>query len=140
MFNGYVNIDKKYILNDDVKNAECENCFSTINNLIDVESHINYLGPCCVYLEREIESDYEQSCLMLIGNNDAYKFWLNDELIGYGFEPLYWGLQNMTVMLHLKKGKNKIVFKLIRRNAPFKFSAMLSAYEFGNGVHIDINN
>lgn len=136
MFNGYIDIEKQYIRNDDVQLADHDDVLAAYGNNIDIESNIGYRGPCCVYLEREIILDEPRQALLLIGNNDGFRVWLNGELVSKGDKPVYWTLQNNTALLNLKKGKNKLVYKVIRRNAPFQFSAMFSSMEFGNGVFV----
>lgn len=139
MFNGYVDIDNEYLKDDLTDNVKEDKNFSTLNNLIKLESEIGYKGPCCCYLEREFTAYEEEECFLLIGNNDAYKLWLNGELIAWSHEPVYWYLQNNTVAVKLKKGVNKLRVKLIRRNAPMQISLMFSKTQFGNGVHVNID-
>lgn len=139
MFNGYVDIDNEYLKDDSTDNVKEDKIFHTLNNLIKIEEQIGYKGPCCCYIEREFVAYEDEECFLLIGNNDAYKIWLNGELIAWSKESVYWYLQNNTVVVKLKKGVNKLKVKLIRRNAPMQISLMFSKKEFGNGVHVNID-
>lgn len=137
MFNGFVNINRQYI----------DESFGDLDSLpyrefwcadikIDVEKQIRYKGPCCVYLVRDFVCEEDETVLILLGNNDQYKIWLNNELVAEWNEPVYYMHQNNCIMVKLKKGKNRIVYKLVRKNAKFEFSAMCSQMEPERGVFV----
>ena len=89
-----------------------------------------------MYLVRDFVCEEDETVLILLGNNDQYKIWLNNELVAEWNEPVYYMHQNNCIMVKLKKGKNRIVYKLVRKNAKFEFSAMCSQMEPERGVFV----
>lgn len=56
MFNGFVNIDKKYLDVDKLGDEIPDEVLFSGEEIVDIESAVNYKGPCVVYLAREFIS------------------------------------------------------------------------------------
>lgn len=128
MFNGYVNIHKPYIdetFSDiDYVKGEYVN-FHT--DSLEINEKIGYKGPCCVYLIYDFicPEDYNDAAIF-IGNNDAYKVWLNNELILESTKSvMYMIYNNYKCDVYLRKGLNRIIIKVARTGKDFEFSCLI---------------
>lgn len=93
----------------------------SVNNFIGLQ------GPCVLYLERFIEMSEEKSVGIQIGHTDAYKFWVNGELLSEAFDPDWCTNENKHLLnVKLIKGTNRIIFKLSRRTEKADFSLFYS--------------
>jgi len=133
MFNGYVNIDKCYIdesfLHIDKIDGEYVNFHM---DKLDIDNKIGYTGPCCIYLVYDFISprDFDNASIV-VGNNDAYKCWLNNEMIlGNREVSMYMPYNNYSENIKLNKGLNRIVMKITRSSEKFEFSCLLK-----NNIH-----
>jgi len=128
MFNGYVNIDRPYIENEGTPDERMRHkVIYSADDRIPVESCVKYKGPCCVYVERRIFCEDERLINMFIGYTSPYKMYLNGELKSeYKGENVCWMPFNGFAALNLKKGENRLVFKLTRLNGEFEFSTMIT--------------
>lgn len=140
MFNGFVNIENEYAASDAPEGSDCK-VFYSAEDKIPVESYVQYSGPCCVYLVRDLFSKEEQTIHMLIGHSAPHKVYVNGECVAYSHDNnVCWMPLNNAVEIKLKKGKNRLVYKLVRTNGAFEFSTILSQREFGAGVLVDLEN
>ena len=141
MFNGFVNIRKPYI-DENFENLD-ELPYTILysgKHMLELEDNIGYRGPCCLYVVRDLYVENEETAYLLIGNNAPYKMWLNGDLIEYCDVHIHYMMQNRQAVLHLKKGKNRLIFKVIRTDT-FKFSTFLSKLEYGfGGVYVDVKS
>ncbi len=64
------------------------------------------------YLYREIESPADQEATLLIGSDDCHKIWLNGDLVSTNRATRAAVPEQDTVKVKLKKGTNKILFKI----------------------------
>ncbi len=139
MFNGFVSVRNEYL--DINKTDECEGIyFYSGCDILPVEKNVTYQGPCCVYLVRDVYSAEEQTVHMFCGNSAPYRVWLNGELVSFNDEYLHWMPLNNVAEVRLRKGKNRLVFKLIRKNGVFCFSTSFSKLMYGNGVLVELDN
>ena len=141
MFNGFVNVHKPYI-DESFKNLDELPCTALYSgrHMLELEENIGYRGPCCLYIVRDLYVEDEETVYLLIGNNAPYKIWFNGELIEQCDAHIHYMMQNKLAVLHLKEGKNRLIFKVIRTDT-FKFSAFLSKLEYGAGsVYVDVKS
>jgi hypothetical protein len=89
---------------------------------VDVTRLVGLQGPFCAYLARTILSPDERQVYLVIGNSDAYRLYLNDELAAEMDECTYWAPFNNAVLVSLKPGPNRLLLKLLRRGAEARFT------------------
>ncbi|MBP1992996.1 ADP-ribosylglycohydrolase family protein [Paenibacillus eucommiae] len=122
-FNNYVNIDKAYI---DESFEEVNSLEGTYANLHTDKFALNDVyalkGQACVYVIHNVYAPTERDVFAAIGHNDAYKFWLNGELKGEANEHTLWMPFNDDIPMHMKKGHNQLIFKVVRSDSNFEFS------------------
>ncbi|MEG1847738.1 MAG: ADP-ribosylglycohydrolase family protein [Lachnospiraceae bacterium] len=132
MVNNMVFIDKPYI--DETKlQAEIQREESQIINayedLIPCDDVFTYRGQGCVYLSQTIESPADREAWIVLGNNDGFRIWVNDQLVMERDEIRLWTPYNNYEIIPLKKGKNEIVLKLLKRTEHLQFSFGIRKYE-----------
>lgn len=77
------------------------------------------------------ESNRDQKYILSLGSDDTLKIWVNDKLIfsKYIHRPLNRG--DDVIELPVKKGKNKILFKVTNGYGPWGFFADIGGYSIG---------
>jgi hypothetical protein len=130
MVNNEVYLEKEYINETtfDFKN-EYPVIINAYEDLIPIEKEFSVQGQCCFYLEEEIIVEEALELWMVLGNNDGFTIWANNEKIISKDEIRYWTPYNNCELVKLKKGKNRIVIKLLRRTEQLKFSFGLRNYD-----------
>lgn len=83
-------------------------------NDVDVTSLVGLRGPYCVYLARTVLSPEDRKVGLMIGNNCAYRLYLNGSIVSEKDETTCWTPFNTKMLVHLKKGPNQILLKLVR--------------------------
>ncbi len=129
MFSGFVNINKEYIDEDfanleDIINGKTDAPCKTVNlhgDIFDLENHITYKGPACVYLVYDFDSEKDVWGNYHFGNTAPFKVWENGKLIVENDIHCSWTPYNVNVPAYVKKGRNRIIFKIMRNDA-FRFS------------------
>ncbi len=140
MFNGFADINREYVADDDPEGEEYD-VFYSAEDKIPVEEHVRYRGPCCVYLTREFIAEKETDVHLLLGYSAPYRVYVNGEKVAWHEgKNVCWMPLNNAVEIKLKKGRNKITYKLVRTSGKFEFSAILSRKNFGEGVLVDFIN
>lgn len=137
MFNGHSSIHREYLPLDRI-DKERHTVIYTARDKLPIEENVGYQGACCVYLVRDLYSKYEQDVHMFLGDTAPHRVYLEDQQVAGSDRFVRWMPLNNVVLLHLKEGRNRLVFKLIRRNGPFEFSVFFSKLEFGDGTLIDV--
>ena len=118
-----IDFDKEYVGKDGRKigwyrtNRRGENLFSNV-------PEDDVTGYAITFLESEREQDY----LLSLGSDDTIKIWVNDRLIfsKYVHRPLQ--RADDVIQLPVKKGKNKILFKITNGYGPWGFFADIGGY------------
>ena len=118
-----IDFDKEYVGKDGRKigwyrtNRRGENLFSNV-------PEDDVTGYAITFLESEREQDY----LLSLGSDDTIKIWVNDRLIfsKYVHRPLR--RADDVIQLPVKKGKNKILFKITNGYGPWGFFADIGGY------------
>ena len=123
--NNQVEFDKCYWKESDKPVCTIE----SYEDLIEVEKYVSMQGQMCVYLKTELTVEEDKDVWLLIGNTDGFKIWCNgQEILSRDEIRLYTPYNNFT-MLHLKKGKNQLMLKLLRRTEQMKFAIGFRNYD-----------
>lgn len=126
MVNNEVFLDKEYELGD----KTCTIC--AYEDLIELDEYITMQGQYACYAQTQIISEKEQTVWAIIGNNDGFSLCVNDEMVLSKDEMRLWTPYNNFCLVNLKKGKNCIRIKLLKRGDLFRFSIGFRIY---NGKH-----
>ncbi len=94
---------------------------------IDLTRLIGLRGPYCAYLARTIVSPDERPIYLVVGNNDGYRLYLNDELVAEVDEYTWWAPFNNVHPVTLRPGPNRLLVKLLKRGDDLKFTLGLRA-------------
>jgi ADP-ribosylglycohydrolase len=128
-------LDREYINESSISESILKENYLIINayeDMIPVDDVLTYCGQGCVYLLQDIISPNDREVFLLIGNNDGYKLWVNDELMHFRDEIRLWTPYNNSLLVKLKQGKNTIALKLLKRTDSLKYSIGIRGY---NGKH-----
>lgn len=110
------------ITGDAAKEGMLVNCYE---DLISVSDLVGFQGPCAVYMVRQLIAPEDKVLGLEIGHTDAYKLWINGELISERDNTDWWTAENAHIHdFQLRKGVNEIVVKLVRRGAKADFSLL----------------
>lgn len=126
-FNNAVSLDRNYrqLQDEGVAIACCE-------NMLDVEKVMHFRGQMCCYLETTVICPEERDVWLQIGNNDGFSISLNEETVLKRDEIRMYSPYNNYAKAHLKKGKNNLSIKLLRRGDKLKFAF---GFKKNNGKH-----
>ncbi len=94
---------------------------------IDLSRLVGLRGPYCAYLWRVVDSPLEREVDLVIGNNDAYRLYLNGEKVAEVDETVWWAPFNNVHRVHLKAGPNRLLLKLVKRGDELHFTFGLRA-------------
>ena len=87
---------------------------------------VSQITGCCgeyaVYLAGDLYSPDEREVHFWIGNNDAYRLWMNGKLVHETNVQQAWVPGGPGIVVTLKKGKNSLVLKLLKRSDKIDFS------------------
>jgi ADP-ribosylglycohydrolase len=83
---------------------------------LDATSLIGLQGAYCLYLARTFISPEARDAVMIVGNNDSFRAYLNDDLVAEENEVLMWSPFNNIYQVRLKKGPNRLLLKLLKRS------------------------
>jgi hypothetical protein len=112
-------------------------------DLFSVSDLIGFQGPCTVIMERRLYSPEERIVYLLMGHTDAYKLWINGELVSESNERDWWTGENKHVSgIRLRQGENRIRLQCIRRGKDAEYSIIFTEkgacmphlYDFGSYV------
>ena len=122
-FNNYVNLDREYIPEDSFEKLPEGRIFNSPEHKIPIDEWIGKAGPICVYLVQDIESPDDREAMLMVGNSDGFKIWVNQEQVYRTDRSWFWMPYNHHIPVKLKKGRNRVVMKLVRRGESISFSA-----------------
>ena len=126
MVNNEAFLDKEY------ERGEMVCTINAYEDLIDLDSYITMQGQYACYAETKIISEKEQAVWAVIGNNDGFSLFVNNEKLISKDEMRLWTPYNNFCLVKLKKGENTIGLKLLKRSELFRFSIGFRIY---NGQH-----
>lgn len=131
MVNNAVFLDRLYVDEEHFEEVFSEDFFilNAYEDVLDLDHAFTYRGQGCVYLEQTLFSPEEREAWIVIGNNDGFKIWVNGEMALERDEIRLWTPYNNYEIIKLRKGKNRIVLKLLRRTESLKFSFGIRKYE-----------
>lgn len=78
------------------------------------------------YAYAEINSDKTETCELVLGVSDGIQVWNNSVPVFCDMNKREWSDANIRIPLTLKKGSNKLLFKLIHSNGVWFLSARIS--------------
>ena len=135
MVNNAPNLRKEYIdercISESIRKEDGV-LMNAYEDTLPVDQTFTYHGQGCVYLLQELLSPEDREVWFVIGNSDGYRLWINDVLIQERDEIRLWTPYNNAGLVELKKGRNTIALKLVRRTENLTFSFALRKY---NGEH-----
>ncbi len=132
MVNNAVYLEKEYM--DEQNFAQAFSVEETCRvhgyeDLLPLDEAFPFQGQGCIYLRQKLVSDTEQDVWAVIGNNDGFKLWVNGELCLEQDEIRLWTPYNNYQTMHLKKGVNEVVIKVLKRTESMKFSIAFRKHE-----------
>ena len=132
MVNNAVYLEKEYM--DEQNFAQAFSVEETCRvhgyeDLLPLDEAFPFQGQGCIYLRQKLVSDTEQDVWAVIGNNDGFKLWVNGELCLEQDEIRLWTPYNNYQTVHLKKGVNEVVIKVLKRTESMKFSIAFRKHE-----------
>lgn len=92
-------------------------------DIVDFNQICAFDGQCAVYLKRVILCQEDQTVNLQIGHTDGFELWINGESLCRSSEVESWTPENVHLNGRtLKKGRNTVIVKLIKRSANAKFT------------------
>ncbi|MEA3345474.1 MAG: ADP-ribosylglycohydrolase family protein [Chloroflexota bacterium] len=95
---------------------------------IDPSQVIGLQGEYCIYCARTVISPAERDAYFVVGNNDGFRIYLNGEKVMECEEQTWWTPFNHATKVHLRKGENVILVKLLKRGERLDFSFGIREY------------
>lgn len=132
MVNNAAYLDKAYLDEQNFREAFTQEDTIWINayeDLLPLDEVFTFRGQGAIYLKQTLISPEDRDIWVVIGNNDGYRLWINGEIVMERDEIRLWTPYNNYEIIHLNKGANEIVLKLLRRTESLKFSFGLRRYE-----------
>lgn len=131
MVNNYADLQKEYLdegnFQEAFAGAEC--VLHGYEDLLPLNESFCFQGQGCIYLKQELYSPEDREIWFVIGNSDGFKIWINQELVMERDEIRLWTPYNNYQVVPLKKGRNTVVIKLVKRTAALEFSLGYRKYE-----------
>lgn len=132
MVNNAVYIEKEYIDEKCFESAFREHELCRVvgyEDLLPLNQVFTFKGQGCIYLRQEFISPFDQQLWLVVGNNDGFKIWINGECCMEKDEIRLWTPYNNYDIVNLRKGKNEIVIKLLKRTEEVQFSMGFRKYD-----------
>ncbi|MHB8963115.1 MAG: ADP-ribosylglycohydrolase family protein [Saccharofermentanales bacterium] len=104
------------------ESAGIERSIIAYEDLIPVDGSFGIIGEATFYLYTDLWFETETSTWIVIGNNDAYKLWINGSLIEAIDEARVWQPQCHGTIVQFHAGINRVALKLTRRTSSLDFS------------------
>lgn len=132
--NTRVDLNHEYMTTDEILGpptsgdaAKEGQIFNAYEDLFSVNDMIGFQGPCVVYAIRRLISPEQRTLGIQIGHTDAFKLWINGDLVSERDNTDWWTAENVHIKdFTLKKGLNTILVKLVRRSANANFSIVFT--------------
>lgn len=122
-------VNNEVFLERDYKKGEPTCIIESYEDLIEVDKYITMEGQFACFAETYVIADEDKNVWAIIGNNDGFSLSVNGEKVLEKDEIRLWTPQNNFCLIDLKKGKNKIELKLLRRTENLKFSIGFRNYD-----------
>ncbi len=112
----------------------CSRLMTAYEDKLPLDETFGFTGEATFYLTTDFWFPEEGERWLVIGNNDAFKLWLNGELVRENQEVRNWQPHCHGDIVRLKQGRNRISLKLTKRSKTLEFSLGIRRYE-GNHYH-----
>ena len=114
-------LDESHLLSD-TESFDVTRIINAVDDIIDVDSCFGLSGEAVFYAATDIVFDEAATKWIVCGNSDAYKLWVNGELIQNFDEYRNWQPQTHGHLVQFRKGANRVVIKLVRRAQTMRFT------------------
>ena len=118
--------DKEYLDEErmlkDAESFKVTRVINSVDDIIDIDNSFGIKGEAVFYAATDIVFDEDITKWVVCGNSDAYKLWINGELIQNFDEFRNWQPQTHGSLVQFKKGTNRVVVKLVRRAETLRFT------------------
>ena len=91
-------------------------------DFVDPTDLVGLSGPWTCYLDAEFTSPVAREAFFWIGSNDGFRVWLNGEMVGEADVQRWWTPNSDRVNVRVKKGKNRVMLKLLKRGEDLDFT------------------
>lgn len=103
--------------------------YQSPDSMIDLDAAVSRKDFVCAYAYTDIQSPQEKVWLLSLGSNDGCRVWLNGERIfdynmPRGFQP-----DDDVVPVFLRKGTNRLLFKIEERGNRWGFGARFRSFD-----------
>ena len=130
-----------FAIDTDTEYLTPEECFTPVKDEAPIEESLffqehdsftmndlfGFQGPCVAYLARELVVEEDMEVCVQIGHSAPFEFFLNGKSIARRDHCDCWTAENVHVQhVPLKKGTNRILWRLTRANADAKFNLIFS--------------
>lgn len=130
MVNNEVFLDKAYVT--DLSSEKPDGAIYSYDDFINADDVITMEGQMCCYAYTEVVSQTDQNVWAIIGNNDGFAIYVNDECVIKRDEIRLYTPYNNFTLIKLNEGINRVVVKLLRRTDKIRFAIGFREY---NGMH-----
>ncbi len=111
----------------DVNGTYVEEVFAQAQDSFTMDDLFGFRGPCTAYLSRVLLCPEDMTVWVHVGHSAPFALYINGELIAERKECDTWTAENVHVNgVRLKKGENRIVWRLTRVNADAKYNLIFS--------------
>lgn len=121
-------LDEKMLIRD-AEQIPYERVITAYEDLIPVDESYGIYGEATFYLVSDLWFEKDCHSWIVVGNNDAYKIWINGELIQSFDEARTWQPQCHGSVVPFQAGKNRVILKLTRRTKSLMFSFGIRGHE-----------
>ena len=104
-----------------------ESVFYQPEDSFTMDDLFGFKGPCVAYMARELVAPEDMEVCVQIGHTSPFSLWINGELIARRDNCDTFDNENVHVQhIKLKKGINRILWRLTRANSDAKYSLIFS--------------
>ncbi|MBN2325622.1 MAG: hypothetical protein JXR73_00615 [Candidatus Omnitrophica bacterium] len=100
-----------------------------IHDFIDLRRSFNPCEDVVVYAYAQINMTEEKPMILSLGSDDGVKVWCNGEVLYSFYEGRPLEIDEVFCEVNLKKGKNRLLFKIQNQTLDFSFSCRMVAAE-----------
>ncbi len=124
----YMTFDECFAPFDENANTKYEeSVFYQREDSFRMDDICSFYGPSVIYLARELISPEDMTVCAQIGHSSPFSLMINGELVARRDGCDTWNAENVHIQnIKLKKGINRILFRLTRVNADAKYNLIFS--------------
>lgn len=105
-------------------------------SIVPLDDLVKLHGEQCIYLHREFASPCRRDAVLMVGNTEAFRLYLNGALVAQPDVHQLWAPNNTPVPVTLEEGVNTLVVKLLKRTDNMRFSLMFRGEKGHASDHI----